>query len=294
MTPRSIASVVIAVLLATAGWQASAASHQQVLRADPPPVDQDLDQDFLPDAVEWACLTSAASPDTDGDGTLDFVEVVQRGNPRHPGQPMPPDHEMRLVVTTRNGAVGSEAVMHLLFRFMGDAALLSHLDAYAEIHDLPGFRIPLSSLSLQPIAMEQRVVPNQGLWVRLSISLVSEDVLRAVLPCAISAVATIGTRAIHNSVPLFDHNGTTCSVVPFTTSGFAIQSVTTASVGAAPNNRVCVLQMQSIGGGTGGSAFVVTGAECQDCNDLTCGVECAASVGTVLILPGGVGSITGG
>jgi hypothetical protein len=294
MTLRPIASVVIAVLLAVAGWQVSGASQGQVLHADRPAIALDSDGDFLPDSLEWACLTNALSPDSDGDGTLDFVEVVQRGNPRYRSLPMPSDHEMRLVVTTRNSAGGSEAVMHLLFRFMGDVELLTNLEAYAEVGSVPGLRIPLSTLSLQPIAMEQRAVANEGLWVHLSVSLVSVTVLQAVLPCAISAVARIGTRSLHTSVPLLDHNGTTCSVVPFAAGLFAIQSVASVSTGTVPNNRVCVLQLQSVGGGSGGSAFVVSGAECQDCNDLICGVECAASVGTVLVLPGGVGSITGG
>ena len=107
----------------------------------------------------------------------------------------------------------------------------------------------------------------------------------------------IGSRSVETTIPLFEQGGSTCSVVPFAPGLFAIQSVSApvaGAVGAVPNNRVCVLQLQPIGGGSGGSAFLVSGAECQDCNDLVCGVECAASVGTVVVLPGGPGSITGG
>ena len=103
MSTRSIAPVLIAALLAVLCWQPGRAAHSQRLQAEPAPRDQDSDNDFLPDELEWVCLTNALSPDTDDDGNPDFVEVVQRGNPRHPGQPLPADHEMRLVVTSRPG-----------------------------------------------------------------------------------------------------------------------------------------------------------------------------------------------
>ena len=294
MSTRSIAPVLIAALLAVLCWQPGQDAPSQRLHAEPAPRDQDTDDDFLPDDLEWVCLTNALSPDTDLDGVSDFVEVVQRGNPRHPSQPVPADHEMRLVVTSRPGVDDGQVVMHLLFRFLGTTELLTQLDCYAEVGSVPGLRVPLSTLSLQPIALEQRVHPNEGLFVRLSISLVSETVLRTVLPCAISAHATIGGRSLHTVVPLFDHDGETCSVVGFTPGTYAIQTVGPNFVRTTPNNRVCVLHLQPVGTSPGGSAFIVTSADCQDCNDLTCGTECAASEGSILILPGGVGPITGG
>lgn len=294
MSTRSIAPVLIAALLAVLCWQPGRDASSQRLHAEPAPRDQDTDDDFLPDDLEWVCLTNALSPDTDLDGVSDFVEVVQRGNPRHPSQPVPTDHEMRLVVTSRPGVDDGQVVMHLLFRFLGTTELLTQLDCYAEVGSLPGLRVPLSTLSMQPIAMEQRMHPNEGLFVRLSISLVSETVLRSVLPCAISAHATIGGRTLHTVVPMFDHAGATCSVVGFAPGTYAIQTVGPNLVRTMPNNRVCVLQLQPAGSSPGGSAFVVTAADCQDCNDLTCGTECSASLGSILVLPGGVGSITGG
>ena len=285
-----------AAALAAVGLVVSS-SEPGGLRADVTSIDLDSDGDFLPDCVGWVCLTSASSADTDLDSASDFVEVVQKGRPRQANAALAADHEMRMVVTSIPTANGNEVILHLLFRFMGGPELLNQFDCYAELGAVPGMRIPLSTLSLQPVSVQQRIVPGEGLWVRYSVSLVSGQVLRSVLPCSIGSSAVIGSRSIDTTMPLFDQGGSTCSVVPFAPGLFAIQSVSApvaGAVGALPNNRVCVLQLQPIGGGSGGAAFLVSGAECQDCNDLVCGVECAASVGTVVVLPGGPGSITGG
>jgi hypothetical protein len=174
---------------------------------------------------------------------------------------------------------------------MGSATLMSSLDAWAEVASEPGLLIPLASVAVHPVAVHERVVPNEGLWVRATVRLVSEEVLRWVLPCTIGADAVIGSRAIRTKVPLFDRNGTTASLVAFSDSLFAVQSIgPQLALEGSGSNQVCVLQLRHLGG----NAFEITGAECQDCNDLVCGVDCASSVGDVIILPGGAGSITGG
>ncbi len=296
MNTRTLASIGIAAglvvgVLSIPGFGPS----PQVLRADGPPLSLDSDGDFLPDQIEWACLTSAQAPDTDQDGISDFVEVVQRANPRMPGSPLPADHEMRVVVTTNPSPTGPEVTLHLLFRFMGDTSLLAHLDAYAELSQLPGARFPLADVACGPITIDHRQTENDGQWVRVSAPLVSEAVLRSFLPCTIGATATIGTRQLDTHVALIDRAGTTASLVPCGPSLFAVQSIGAQLLPTTlVNNRICVLQLTPVGGGTGGTAFEVTAAECQDCNDLICGVDCANSVGTILILPCGGGSITGG
>ncbi len=296
MSLRTLASCTLAAgLVAVAHWALPAVAALQVARADVGDADQDSDDDFLPDQIEWACLTSAQAPDTDEDGIRDFVEVVQRANPRRPNSPLPPDHEMRVVVTTNPGLNGSEVTLHLLFRFMGEVTLLNSLDAWAEIGVAQGFHFPLSNFASGPITIQQRLVPGEGLWVRVSAPLVSEAMLRCVLPCTIGADAVIGSRLISAKVPVIDRQGMTCTLVPYGGAGlFAVQSIgsSTQMGSSLGNNRICVLQLTSLGEGS--SAYQITGAECQDCNDLVCGADCAASVGSILILPAGAGSITGG
>lgn len=270
-------------------------SESAVLAADETETTDDADRDFLPDVIEWAVLTNAHHPDSDGDGCPDFVEVVQRGNPRMVGLPRPTDHEMRLVVTSTPAGMGCDVHLHLLFRFMGEVSLLSSLDPYLQIDRYPGLRIPLGSLASGQVSFAQRLVPNEGLWVRVSIPFASEALIRTLLPCTIGAYGTIGGRQIATDVPLFDLGGVAATMVPFGPDLFAVQSINPAAVFlGGGSNRVCVLRLSEIGSGPGGRAYRVTQADCDDCNDLECGPMCPETTGWVFVLPSGVEAITGG
>jgi hypothetical protein len=295
MTTANVVRLGIAALVLGAAWSAVSRREAAVLRADVTDPTEDTDGDFLPDVVEWACMTNAQNPDTDFDGIPDFVEVVQRGNPRKASAPLPADQEMRVVVTSNLQPDGTHVVcLHLLFRFMGDASLLSSLQTWIQLGTAPGIQFSLDMLSSN-ITVAQRMTEEQGLWVRVTAPLASEDVLRCLLPCTIGADATIGSRAIHTAMPLFNVSGSTASLVPYDQDSYAIQSIgmSGAFVGGG-SNRVCVLRLREMQAVPGGTAYMVTNAYCDDCNDLECSAACPLTEGWIFVLPGGLGAISGG
>ncbi len=294
---RTLFTMLVAATIALGGWLCCMPSHAAVLRADFGDTLADTDGDFLPDVVEWAVLTSATNPDTDGDQCPDFVEVVQRGTPRQPGVVRGVDHEMRVVVTAPGpGADPSDPTwLHIFFRFVGDTSLLTSFQASLVLPTLPGVSVPIDLLSFSSLVFRQRQTAADGLWLQLSVPMVSEQVIRAILPCTIRAEAVIGGRTIRTAVKLFEVQGVICTLVPFDNHRFAMQSIgQLASPSSTGSNRVCVLMLEQVGSGPGGAVFEVVAADCEDCNELECGASCAQSVGWIFSIPGGLETITGG
>lgn len=273
------------------------AAGKPTLRADWGDSLSDSDNDFLPDVVEWAVLTSASLPDTDGDLCADFVEVVQRGTPRQPGVIRPVDHEMRVVVTAPPpGASSTDPTwLHIFFRFVGETSLMTSFQSWIELPALPGIQIPIAMFGFPSVVFRERQTATDGLWVQFSVPMVSEAMLRAVLPCTIRAEAVIGGRTVTAGVKLLDVQGVTCTLVPFDRERMALQSIGQLAGGTSPgSNRVCVLMLRQVGSGPGGAVFQVVDADCEDCNELECGASCTQSLGWVFSIPGGIETITGG
>jgi hypothetical protein len=250
----------------------------------------DSDGDFLPDCIEWAMLTNAAAPDTDHDNVSDFVEVVQRGNPRQPGTPMPTDQEMRVVITGMSGGAAAPSWMHLLVRLTEPSAAMTSFHAWLELPAFPGIRLTFDMLALGPAQFHVRNAGPEGVWVQLSVPLVSTAVLHALLPCSIQAESVVAGRYLRSGVQLLDVQGAISSLVAFGDEHYALQTIASMTAGGGGlSNRVCLLDLEDVGSGPGGTAYIVENAFCDDCNEVECAPNCTDAIGWVITVPGGLG-----
>ena len=267
----------------------------------------DTDGDFLPDVVEWVVLTDSTNPDTDGDNTPDFVEVVEGGNPRFETPPMPADQQMRLVVTGPTPGSGDSLTwMHIFHRVLptstaaaGDPGILSiqSFDTWLERPEWPGIRFPLNAFAAAGLVYRERVTEEDGIFVQLSIPLVDESVLQAVLPCTIWAETTVGGRVLASGQKLIPVPAGIATLVPFGDGRFVMQTLspipsTSASL-SVESNKVCVLTLEEDTVGPAGTTYIVTAADCEDANDLECDTSCSQSVGWTVTIPGGTELLSG-
>lgn len=286
--------LVLSLLTVGAAVALSLRGPTESVRADGTDPLADADDDFLPDCVEWAVLTSASNPDTDGDSVPDFVEVVQRGTPRMPGQPMPLDQEMRIVITGPQGSTSGPTWMHLLVRLAEPTSQMTNFHAWLELGLLPGLQISFDMFALGPAVFRQRDSGAQGTWIQYSVPLVSAALVHQILPCTVQAEAVIGGRYVRSGTSLFDVQGSIATLAPFGENCFAVQTIAPVPVVGGSSNRVCVLDLQECGSGLGGTLYTVAHANCEDCNELECVVaSCALCVGWVITIPGGLGVISG-
>lgn len=290
MLARLALSLLTLVVAGALTWRTPA----PVVRATETDPLLDSDDDFLPDCVEWAVLTSTSNPDTDGDLIPDFVEVVQRGTPRLPSAPHPVDQEMRVVVTGPPVGSNGTAWLHLFLRMVEPGTPLTSFDAWLELAMFPGVRLSFDMFSLGPATFRQRDAGAQGVFVQLSVPLISVGLLHQILPCSIHAESVLGGRLIHSGVGLFNVQGSIATVVPFDGARCAVQTIAPVVGGGGLSNRVCLLDLEDVGSGPSGTNYIVRKACCEDCNELECVLpSCAGSVGWVITIPGGLGALNG-
>ncbi|HEX6812251.1 MAG TPA: hypothetical protein VF384_11550 [Planctomycetota bacterium] len=293
MLGKKLTSLLAACIAVTAMWFVLPADRATAHAWETGLLD-DSDNDFLPNCVEWAVMTNSASPDTDGDGAEDFIEVVQRGQPRHEGAPVPLDQEMRIVVTGPVAGGPQTTWMHLFFRFVG-GPVVTHFDAWVDLPQYPGLRVPLMLLATGGLCVfRDRFTAQDGYWVQISAPIVSPSFLQPFLPCSFHAEAVISDRYLHTAVQVVDLQGVISTLVPFG-ERFAIQPIM-PSPGSmtAVSNRVCLLELEEVGTGPGGTIYQVVDASCEDCNELECEASCPQSIGWILTIPGGLTAMGGG
>jgi hypothetical protein len=173
---------------------------------------------------------------------------------------------------------------------------MTSFQPWIQIPQVPGVQLPLDSLASSVVSIVQRLEPAEGLWVRVSMTMADEALLRHLLPCTIGADAVIGGRSIHSAVALISVSGVIASLVRIDQSRFALQSIGASNpiLGGDPN-KICVIGLEDRGSNpTGGVVYVVVEAACEPINDFECGSGCPQNLGLTINIPGGFGSITGG
>jgi len=273
---------------------------------DPSVAEIDTDGDFLPDVVEWVTLTNSQNPDTDGDSVPDFIEVIEGGHPRHESAPLPADQQMRLIITGPNPGTGDTLTwMHVFHRVMPTSMgpnpginAIQSFETWLERPEWPGVRFPLNSFAAGGLVYRERITPEDGIWVQLSVPLVDESILAEVLPCTIWAETTVEGKQLANGQKLIPVPAGTATLVPFGDGRYVIQTLSptpsTTSSFVVETNRVCVLTLREDSTGPSGTTYLVTAADCEDANDLECDSTCSQSVGWTITIPGGTELLGGG
>lgn len=264
----------------------------------------DTDGDFLPDVVEWVVLTNSNDPDTDGDQRPDFVEVIEGGNPRHENAALPADQQMRLIITGPTpGSSDPLTWMHVFHRVMPQggvnqgASAIQSFQTWLERPEWPGVHFPLNIFAATGVVYRERITAEDGIWVQVSIPLVSESILQAVLPCTIWAETTVAGQQLTSGQKLIPVPAGVATLVPFGDGRFVIQTLspipsTTSSL-VVETNRVCILTLEEDTTGPAGTTYIVTAADCEDANDLECDTTCSQSVGWTITIPGGTELLSG-
>lgn len=286
----ALAGLLVVLAIARSG------SSAPTLRARPADPMADRDGDLLPDAVEWVLMLDPDRPDTDGDGVDDFLHAVQHRPPLVASSQHATDDEMRLAVT--QGWSGTEAVLnlHLLLRLVNsDLSAVTHFEPFL---DHWGQRVPLAPLLAgAKVRMKHRVHPSEGLYVHLCAELGPVACFRNVLPCTLGAVATIGPRFVGTGTYLLGVENGLAAYLPIGGGEGVVQSLAGTVVDDPfwTANRVCLLRLTVLGSGPGGTVCEVADADCvYRTGRLACPPTCVAAKGRIMLVPDGMGLVTGG
>lgn len=291
-------SAVAAVVLAVTGLCYDSAPRVDAVGINP---FADLDQDMVPDCIELVARTDPNRCDTDGDGIDDFEEILTFTSHDNQLKTRPVGHGMRVIVTsTPNSTGGSDVYMHLLLRFVNvKLQQVTILDFYA---DLKGTKYPiLPLLGYGPVRVSTRERKRDGTSFLFSMRLSSEKDLLRILPCTIGVRALIGGKLINTGTFMMRSGTDIGALMPFTVDTLILQPVNSTAYdiddGSSYHHgygRVCEMSLSTIGHSSGGILCEVDWATCRSATGLRCSSSCTKKTGSTVVIPDGLGTITGG
>lgn len=296
LASRSSLFVLPAVVVVLAAADSMRDQARRVGAASPAAL-QDTDGDLLPDALEWVLLMDPTTTDSDGDGVDDFVEAVTFELPGRPA-PRSLEHEMRMVVSVHRDPMQQEHVVaHILIRIVNGqgAAYVQNPRLFV---DLQGSQVGIETvLGRGILGFGYRIDPQEGTLMVLSSRIASVSELTYLLPCSFGVNASIGGRVISTGTLIVDADGTAAAAAPTSTTGFVFQPLDPVASSNKPfwtQAHVCEMQLTPVGGGSGGSQVCqVSDAECTGQPTLRCAPSCSSWMGKVLVVPYGLGFLTG-
>jgi hypothetical protein len=270
-----------------------------VLHADSHDPFGDADQDLVPDCIELMAHTDPSKADSDGDGIDDFEEILTFTSHDSKLKARPVEYSMRVLVTSAPGSNGqSNVFLHLMMRFVNlKLSDVAFEDFYANVQ---GSEFSLMSvLGYGEVRVSQRERKRDGVSFLFSIEMSSAEDLRRIVPCTIGARAIVGGKRINAGSLLLPTGADMAAVQPFQSS-LILQPVDTSVYIQDQNpyyrggGRVCEMGLTTIGAGRGGTLCEVDWARCKVAAGLRCSSTCSTRVGTTVVIPDGLGTITGG
>lgn len=260
----------------------------------------DLDGDMVPLCVELLAHTDPLRADTDGDGIDDFEEVLTFTSKDPTQSPRPVGYAMRALITsTPLPGGGSEAYLHLMIRFVNLQPSEFKIESlYANV---AGTEIELAEMiGHGQIHVNSRHRSRDGLSYIVSIQMFSAESISWFTPCTVGLRADMGNEKINAGTLLVSAGQDLAAVLPYQKDTLIMQPVNIASYSQDSNplfsgggGRVCEMTLRNIGSSPGGTLCEVDRAECRPASGLRCTITCATRVGETVIIPGGIGTITG-
>jgi hypothetical protein len=301
---RRSAAVAVAVVIAVIGVQtglpfSSSASHRVVAEAGGGDPFADGDNDMVPDCIEMLAQTDPASADSDKDGIDDFEEILTFTSHEGSLKPAPVEYAMRVLITSTPRPSGqTDVYLHLMMRFVNlTMSQVAFEDFYVNVRG-ENYSL-LSVLGYGNVRVRQRHRTRDGVSYLFSIRMSSVADLQRITPCTIGARAVLGGKRI-NAGSLIMSTGTDMAAVLPYKSVLILQPVSTAVYIQDHNpyyrggGRVCEMGLTTVGTSRRGTLCEVDWAKCRVAAGLRCSSTCSTRVGTTVVIPDGLGTITGG